>query len=214
MNAKALLKYAPPAGPVLGLLLIGLVLVSALLYYRAVKIQRYLEPALALTQPRNEFTKNINAAFHKEFGEQVRGFRVKSSSILMDRSLLISGDGIMKASVREDLRKLARVFLSLMQESNTRSDISLVLIVARYPSYGARYVRAAEMAHVQRMLGFIQDELFLAEPELGTGYSTFFAGAAQPANPHDPNWDLVEFRIVPSEYLHIEVLKKLQKYAF
>ena len=63
------------------------------------------------------------------------------------------------------------------------------------------------------MLGFIQDELFQAEPELGTRYSTYFAGAAQPANPRDLNRDSVEFRIVPSEYLHIEVLEKLQKYA-
>ena len=68
MNRRSLWKYVPPAGPVLSLLLIGLVVLSALLYYRAVKIQRFLEPALALSQPRNEFTKNISQNFQREIG--------------------------------------------------------------------------------------------------------------------------------------------------
>src|SRR5512143_2212095 len=59
MKGGSLWKYAPPPGPVISLLLIGLVLLSSLLYYRSVKIQRFLEPALALSQPRNEFAKHI-----------------------------------------------------------------------------------------------------------------------------------------------------------
>ena len=48
-----------PPGPLLSLLLIGLVLLSGLLYYRAVRIQRFMEPALALSQPRNDFSEAI-----------------------------------------------------------------------------------------------------------------------------------------------------------
>jgi hypothetical protein len=63
------------------------------------------------------------------------------------------------------------------------------------------------------MVGSIQDALFRTEPELGIRYSTYFAGTAQPTNPHEGNRDLIELRIVPSEFLHIKVLDKLEKYS-
>ena len=63
------------------------------------------------------------------------------------------------------------------------------------------------------MVGFIQDALFKLEPELGRGYSPYFAAAVRPMDPREGNTNVVEFRIVPSEYLHIEVLEKLEKYS-
>ncbi len=213
MNGKSLWKYAPPAGPTLSLLLIGLVLLSALVYYRAVKIQRFLEPALALSQPRNEFTKSINQKFHKEFGtEPIRGLTFRSGSFLMEKSLLFTREGRLTPSAQVDLQKLARVFLALMKDDHARSEISLVMIIGRFPSQGAGGTNIAEWAQVGRTVGFIQDALFQLEPELGKRYSTFFASVVQPANPHERNMDAVEFRIIPSEFLHIEVLEKLEKY--
>jgi len=215
MNSKSLWKYLPPAGPILSLTLISLVVVSALLYYRAVKIQRFLEPALALSQPRNEFSKDVTQIFEREFGAKtVEGIKVKASSILIERSLLFSGDGTLKTSAQASLHRLARVFLSLMQDDRRRSEISLVLILARFPSYGALGVNVAERNKVQRSVSLIQDALFQAEPELNIRYSTYFAGTAQPTTPHEQNRDLLELRIIPSEFLHIEVLEKLEKYSF
>ena len=217
MRIHSLGKYLPPAGPVLSLTLIGLVLLSAFLYYRAVKIQRFLEPALAISQPRNEFTRSISQSFQKEFGaESIKGIKVRTSSILMEKSLLFSGAGVLNAGAREDVRKFARVFLSLMEDSHTRSDISLVLIIVRFPSYGplgSAPSNTAERAKAHRMTGSLQDALFFSEPELGRKYGAYFVAAAQPTNPHDVNRGLVEFRIVPSEFLHIEVLEKLEKYS-
>jgi len=215
MNDKSLWRYAPPAGPILSLLLIGLVLLSALLYYRAVKIQRFLEPALALSQPRNEFSKSVKLIFQKEFGaEAIKGLKIRTSSILIEKSFLFSGDGALKASAQTDLRKLARIFLLLMDSEQTRSDISLVLIISRFPSSGAWMTYAAERMLAQRMAGFIQDALFFAEPQLGMRYGTYFIAAAQPTNPLEGNRELIELRIIPSELLHIKVLEKLEKYAF
>ncbi len=215
MNGKSLWKYVPPAGPILGLLLVGLVILSALLYYRAVKIQRFLEPALALSQPRNEFAKNINMIFEKEFGEKsIKGLKVKSSSILIEKSLLFSENGALKPTALADFQKLARIFLSLMKDDHMRSEISLVLIIGRFPSYGAKGSNVMERTQVQRMVGFIQDVLLQLEPELGIRYSTYFAGVVQPTNPHEGNRDVVELRIIPSEFLHIEVLDKLEKYSY
>jgi hypothetical protein len=214
MKGKSLWNLVPPAGPVVGLLLIGLVLLSGLLYYRAVKIQRFLEPALALSQPRNEFAKNIGSIFQGEFGaKSVRGLTIRSSSILMDRSFLVSTQGALNATAQDDLRKLARVFLALMKDDHARSEISLVLIIGRVPSHGARGTNVAEWAKAGRIVGFIQDALFRLEPELGRRYSTSFASVVQPINPHEGRNDVVEFRIVPSEFLHVEVLEKLEKYA-
>jgi hypothetical protein len=214
MNVKTLWKYVPPPGPVLSLLLIGLVLLSSLLYYRSVKIQRFLEPALALSQPRNEFTKNIKQIIQKEFGAgKIEGLNVKASSIFMETSLLFSPDGRLKASAQTDLQKLARVFLALMKDDHLRSEISLVLIVGHFPTSGAREASAAERMMVARMVAFIQDALFKLEPGLGKGYPTYFAAAVRPMNPREGNIDIVEFRIISSEYLHIEVLEKLEKYS-
>jgi hypothetical protein len=214
MNDKSLWRYAPPAGPVFSLLLIGLVLLSALLYYRAVKIQRFLEPALALSQPRNEFTKNIRLLFQKEFGvEAVKGIKVRASSILIEKSFLFSADGSQKASAQNDLKKLARIFLLLMDNEQTRSDISLILISSRFPSSGTWMMYAAERIQAQRMAGFIQDSLFFAEPQLGIRYGSSFAAAAQPTNQREGNREQIELRIIPSEFLHIKVLERLEKYA-
>ncbi len=213
MKGKSPGSFIPPAGPVLGLLLIGLVLLSGLLYYRAVKIQRFLEPALALSQPRNEFSKNIGRMFRREFGEKaIKGIAIRTGSILMDKSFLFSDKGALTDSAQADLQKLARIFLELMKDNHTRSEISLVLIIGRVTSYGARGTNVAEWTRAGRMVGFIQDALFRLEPELGIRYSSSFAGVVQPMNPHEGNRDVVEFRIVPSEYLHIEVLEKLEKY--
>ncbi len=213
MKGKSLWRFVPPAGPVLGLLLIGLVLLSGMLYYRAVKIQRFLEPALALSQPRNEFSKNISRMFQMEFGkEAIKGITIRSGSILMDKSFLFSDNGALSDSAQADLQKLARIFLELMKNDHIRSEISLVLIIGRVHSYGAKGTDAAEWTRAGRTVGFIQNALFRLEPELGVRYSSSFAGVVQPISPHEGNRDVVEFRIVPSEYLHIEVLEKLEKY--
>jgi hypothetical protein len=214
MMGKTPWKYIPPPGPVISLALIGLVLLSSLLYYRSVKIQRFLEPALALSQPRNEFTKHIKQIIQKEFGaKSVKGLTVKTSSIVMETSLLFSQNGALKPSAQTDLQKLARVFLALMKDDHLRSEVSLILVIGYVHPPGAREVAAAEKMQVVRMVGFIQDVLFKLEPELGRGYAPYFAAAVRPVDPHQGNAAVVEFRIIPSEYLHIEVLEKLEKYS-
>lgn len=214
MKGSSLWKFAPPPGPVISLLLIGLVLLSSLLYYRSVKIQRFLEPALALSQPRNEFAKHIRQTIQNEFGAKtVQGLNVKTSSIFMDTSLLFTLQGTLKPSAEADLRKLARVFLALMKDEHLRSEISLILVIGHAPSSGARKAEAIERMQVARLVGFIQDALFKLEPELGQEFAPYFASAVHSMDPRQGSVAVVEFRIVPSEYLHIEVLEKLEKYS-
>jgi hypothetical protein len=214
MKGGTLWKYMPPPGPILSLVLIGLVLLSSLLYYRSVKIQRFLEPALALSQPRNEFTKHIKQIIQNEFGaKSIKGLKVKTSSIVMETSLLFSPRGDLRTSAQADLQKLARVFLALMKDDHLRSEISLVLIIGYFPSSGAYEATVMEKIQVARMVEFIQDALFKLEPGLAKGYAPYFTAAERPMDPSEGNTGVVEFRIVPSEFLHIEVLEKLEKYS-
>jgi hypothetical protein len=208
------LRYLPASGPVISLLLIGLVLLSALLYYRAVKIQRFLEPALAFSQPRNEFAKRINELFRQEFGDRsVNGLKVRRSSVQMQRSLIFEPGGKLKPEGKSILRKLAKVFLALMKDELTRSEIDSVLIVSRFAHRESPGANVTKRMQEQLLVGFIQDALFLEVPELGRGYATYFISATGPLEANKEASEVVDFIIVPSEFLHIEVLEKLEKYA-
>jgi hypothetical protein len=214
MNRAFLWKYVPPAGPVLSLLLIGLVVLSALLYYRAVKIQRFLEPALALAQPRNEFTRNISQNFQREFGTlKVGGLQARTSSIVVDRYLLFSADGTLKPSSKIIIKKLSRLFLSLLADARTRNNISIVLVSFHYPADGPKHAAIAARLQAQQMVGLLQDSLYEAEPELGEKFKAYFAAAVHPEQFQRGESGVIELRIIPSELLHIEVLQKLVKYA-
>jgi hypothetical protein len=208
-------RCLPPSGPVISLLLIGLVLLSALLYYRAVKIQRFLEPALALSRPRNEFTKRISELFHKEFGDQaVKGLGVRGSTIRLHRSLLFQPDGKLKPEGKIVLHKLARIFLDLMEDPKVRSEIDRVLIVSRFAHHEAPGANVPARIREHLLVGFIEDALFLEQPELGRGYASYFVSATGPLGARKGVPDVVDFIIIPSEFLHIEVLERLEKYAY
>jgi hypothetical protein len=201
-----------PPGPLLSLLLVGLVLLSGLLYYRAVRIQRFMEPALALSQPRNDFSEAITQIVEKEFGKgPFRGLDVRTSSIVVDLTLLVSRSRNLLPAGDAAMKKFAHLLLALLEDKRTRPDISLILISAGYAPDGPGADR--ERAAVQRMLGAVQDALFRAEPDLKRKYRSFIAVAARPAPPRKGYPELMEFRIIPSEMLHMDVLQRLQKYA-
>lgn len=214
MNRRSLWKYVPPAGPVLSLLLIGLVLLSALIYYRAVKIQRYLEPALAIFVPLNEFSRNISHNFQQEFGAlQTKGLWARASSILIERSLLFSVDGALKPSSKITIRKLSRLFLSLLSDDRTRSNISIVLVTFHYPADAPKDATIAMRTQAQQMVGILQDSLYEAEPELEQKFKTYFAPTVHPEHLPSGVRGVIELRIIPSELVQIELLQKLMKYA-
>jgi len=214
MNSRTVWKYIPPAGPVLILTLISIVLLSGLLYYRAIKIQRFMEPALAITQPRNEFTKAINLIVQKEFSDApTDSVGVRMGSIMLNKSRLFTSAGTLKPSAHGVLEKLAHIFLLLMSDEHVGPNISIILVSAPYRTDGSKELNPAEREKVQRMAGMIQDALFRAEPELGKRYGGYFAAASRPVPLRGRGSELIEIRIIPSELLHIEMLQKLVKYA-
>lgn len=213
-KSRSWMNCVPPAGPVISVLLIGLVLLSALLYYRSVKIQRFLEPALALSQPSNEFAKRIGRIYEEIFGSRaVEGIRIKTGTIIVKRSLLLTKKGTLTPAGQQVFKKLGRLFLALLQDERLRSEINHILIIARFPNDGMKNETLTERLDVQLTAAFVQEKLLRTEPELARSFAPYFSSGAQAMNPQEGSADRVDFLIVPSEYLHIEVLEKLEKYS-
>jgi len=213
MTRDAIKKFILPPGPILSLTLIGLVIFSAILYYRAVKIQRFLEPALAISQPKIKFTQSINALLAKEFGEKkIEGVKFRAGSILVDPSSFSSESHYKKGAESEILNKLSRVFLSALNQGELREHISLIMVSVRFPLLSNADVNRITSLHAQQRAWLILNALYAAEPQLEKEYGTYFAPTALPVQGalKENNW--IEFRIVPTERLHIEVLQRFEKY--
>lgn len=213
MNKGSFRKFILPPGPILSLALIGLLLLSAMLYYRAVKIQRFMEPALAISQPKIRFTQSINKLLSQEFGtKEIKGVKFQAGSILVDQSQFFEGSHYAKGFDPVALNKLSRVFLSALSNEDIRKDISLIMVNLRYPLGQDPELNRAMSLQSQQKAWLLLNYLYAAEPQLENKYGTYFVAAAMPVNRvvKENNW--IEFRIVSTEHLHIEVLQKLEKY--
>lgn len=207
-------KLKLPFGPLVGITLIGLLLLSSLLYYRAIKIQRFLEPALALSEPRIKFNNDITALIEKEFGKNPKGILFRSGSIYVDPALLFRSAHNEEGSNPVMLRKLGRVFLSALGDPDIRSRISLILVSTHLPITPDIKLNKALRFQIQERTTLILNALYTAEPTLEKEHGTYFAVTAIPKiiPINEPNW--IEFQMIPTERLHIDVLERLEKYAY
>lgn len=200
-------------GPILSMTLIGIMLLSAVLYYRAVNIQRFLEPALAISTPRFTFAKNVNLLLSKEFGEQHGpGIRFTTNSIFIEKSLF-SADDHGGGSGPAALTKLAQVFLSVLRDPAMSEYVDFILIGVRYPAGPDTGMNDAARKQAQQRANLILQSLYQVSPELEENYGRHFSAAALPGTPSGKDITWIEFRFVQSEMLHIEVLKSLKKYV-
>ena len=132
MNFDRLKKIIPTAAPVGILILIGILLLSALLYYKSVRAQRYLEPSLALAQPRIAFANKVTLLFQKEFGpKRINGVVLTGNSIFVDNSLIFGSPDGPRVVDTVFLEKLSNIFLSMLSDPDMRSHFDLILVSAR-----------------------------------------------------------------------------------
>jgi len=214
MKFESLKEAVLPPGPILALTLIGLLLLSAVLYYRAIEIQRFLEPALALSQPRNEVAEDFNQLLVREFGrDSVTGIRFVMGSILVDESMLFTADHQIKETAQDMLRKLSRVFTSALSEKHSGSYVDLILVSTRYPLGSDIVVNAGLRRRTQHQSELLLESMYRLDPALEKNFGHYFIPAALPVPSSEKTANLVEFRIVPGEMLHIEVLTRLRKYV-
>jgi hypothetical protein len=214
MKFETVRKFILPPGPILSLTLIGLLLLSAVIYYRAVKIQRFLEPALAFSQPRLQFSLSINNLLSKEFGtEETKGVRFRAGAILVNQAVLFPPGEIMRPDQSRVLHKLGHVFLAALNDPDIRDNISLILVSTRLPLSANAEMNRALRFQLQSKALLILNSLYATEPALEKKYGEYFAATSLPlAGPlKEAEW--IEFRIIPAERFHIILLQRLEKYV-
>jgi hypothetical protein len=213
VSFKRLKKFMLPSGPILVLTLVGLMFTSALLYYKAVRAQRYLEPSLSIAQPRIDFMQDLRSLLEKEFGaEKVKGIVLVGHSVFVDGSLIFSEPVLWKTIDGTFLKKLGKVFLSMLEDPDMRSQFDLILVNTRMKVSPEMAVNVKKRNEKQYIAESIMNALYEVDPNLLKYYDTFTATAIPVQPSMNDGW--VEFRIVPSEHLHIELMKSLGKYMF
>jgi hypothetical protein len=194
--------------------LMGLLLLSALLYYRAVKIQRYAEPALALMQPRMEFGRKISKLFADHFKERgISGIRFTSDAIYIDESLLLVHAPVNKALSSPIVRELGKTFLALLDDPELRSYVDFILISSVRSLLPGERLAGRERHLLQNNSDFVLKSLYLVEPDLELRFGSYFATTVRTPVNASGKQKMIEFSFIPSERLHIDFLTKLMKYA-
>ncbi len=207
-------KFRFPADQILGLTLIGLILLSALIYYKSVKAQRYLEPSLAISEPRIAFAQNIDDLIKKEFGTEGNTRVVfTANSLLVDDSLIFT-DSYNKNAVKPDfLIKLGSIFLAILSDDQIRSQFELILVSTRLPQSPHLILNKQKQIEKQNNVELVLNSLLDIAPALKNDYTLYFTSSVIPVLP-DQNENWIEFRFIPTEHLHIDMIKSLKKYSF
>jgi hypothetical protein len=203
-----------PTGPLLGLLLVGLLVLSGIIYYRAIKIQRFLEPALAISEPRTRFSQNINDLLLKEFGPFERsGIRYRTGSILIESSVFFESAHSTEGGYSKVLKKLSHFFLSALGNPEIRDHIGLILVSTRFPISSDSEFNKKMRFFMQERAELVLTSLFTTEPGLEKNFGAYFSSSALPVASPEIRTGEIEIRMVPTELLHVEVLQRLEKYA-
>jgi len=214
MPGRFIRKFIFEPGLISALTLIGILILSGLLYYRSVRIQRFLEPALAISQPRIEFSNSFYNLYEKEFGpERTEGVLFTSNSIFVHGLNLLAGKPSQE-DVSEPMmyQKLARIFDAILKDPDLSPDVEMILIGTKVYPTSNHDLNERSRVEAQQRAEFILHALFAVAPELEKKFGTYFASTAlQTDIPEEVGW--VEFRIIPSGRLHISIIQTLQHHA-
>jgi hypothetical protein len=211
MNGYVRKVFMPP-GLVLALTLVGIMMLSGLLYYRAIRIQRFLEPTLAISQPRVMFYNNMGRLIIEEFGEgEIPGIRFVGSSILVHKSMLSTDPYHLDRSIF--LNNLGKVFLNVLKDPDMRAHLNFIVVSPRVALTSDHDENKKNRFNAQKKADMILNTLFHSVPELESNYAIYFESSAMSVYAKGDEEDWVEFRLLPSERVHVEVLQRLQKYV-
>lgn len=211
---KIIRKLIIEPGPIVSLTLIGLLLLGVLLYYRAITIQRFLEPALAISQPKIEFAENLNKILKREF----KGFETDSVLFAPDAIyvrgpfLLVGVHHMEKDEGPQVFSMLANAFGSILENPDMRRYVDMILVSTKIPPALDPEQNRRWRTESRMRAEFILNALFEANPTLQDRYQRYFSAApVMAATEEEAEW--VEFKIIPTQRLHIEVLQRFQKYV-
>lgn len=199
-----------PAEPVIILTLIGLMLTGAVLYYRSANLQRFLEPALAVLEPRTRLASRLGDLASEELGiEYAQKLVVRSSSIMVHKSLFTSDA---HHNVPVVIRRLSKMMLRLFEDPWMAANVEMIMVKTSVPINIPTEDRANALAKMRKQSEAVLNAILGTDPLLAAGYSDKFA-ATTVYSRNNEKADWVTMDIIPSERLHVEVLERLGKYA-
>ena len=201
-----------PIELVVGATLVGMILLGALVYSNAVRFQRFIEPMLAVLQPRGEFTGRFGSMIMKEFDDtDLSGIHLQGNILRVRRSFLANEGSHQEGFANYE--RLGRVFLSLLDDVWMRSNTDFIMVSLEAPftldEEENRKIREATAKEAELILVTILN----TTPALRMKYAPLFTSAVVSSPPKDNPGQWVTFHIIPSERLHAEVLRRLEKYA-
>lgn len=211
MQIGKLKQIVLPPGPILSLTLIGLLLLSALLYYRAIKIQRFIEPAIAISEPRIVLNHTIKRLLEREFGSQrIKGVNYYAEKIIVHSSLLYSD---MHGSEMRLNERLGRVFLSILKDPMMSSYVDAITVITRTPMGPNPFENRKRREEKLLASNMFLNSVLNAVPELERDYSIYFESTTVSTYAPKEETEWVEFKVIHSDKVHMDALQKLEKYA-
>jgi len=199
-----------PAEPVIILALIGLMLIGALLYYRSSNLQRFLEPSLAVLEPRTILASRLNHLASEELGpEYARNVIVRSSGLMVHKSLFSSTEHHKMPPV---IDRLGKLMLRLFQDPWMTANVELIMVKTSVPMNLPPEIEVQAREQMRQQSETVLNAILGFNPALAEGFSDKFAATTVFSRKVE-NADWVTLEIIPSERLHIEVLERLGKYA-
>lgn len=212
MDRETVKRLLTPSGPLLSLALIGLVLLSGLLYARAIRSQRFLEPTLAITQPGIRFDLNIRNLLVRELGEaHIRKVRFAMNSLHVRESVFVGAHHSKEEA--ETLGRIASVFKGILSDPDLRSRINVILVSTKFQQSSDPALNLRNRQQSQDRAEKVLNAIYSADPELERNYAIYFEPTAMPVYGPRVDTGVIIFRLIPSVRLHIDMLQKLEKYV-
>lgn len=207
MRAEDLRKLVLPPGPILSVTLIGLVLLGSVLYYKAVSVQRRMEPVMAFLRPRMEFSGALDAAINRVFPEKYKELIIVSpDAVYAGNDLIYTKAGTLDA---EAVAGLSRLVGEMIGNPETKRHINLILVTVRYPLAESPEESAKNRHIASKRAEGIMDAVLGGVRAPGVQARPYLASAAIGVSPESPRLDWVEFKIIHTDQFNLEMLNRL-----
>ena len=211
MDFAKLTRFIPRLRVILTLALMSLLLLSSVIYYRAVKIQRFSELAFAIYQPQNAFSQKMIGPFIKLFDKKkISSIRFTANSLCIDESLLMNLAPNSKDAQPTIMKDLGKIFHAILQDPELRSNIELIIDSTIGTVSPGMSLSIKNYRTLQAKSESVLRSLFMAEPELEQQYSSFFASTVISTTDAERHQCVVEFQFIPNDRLYIEYLQRVQ----
>ena len=198
-----------PTEPFITLILIGLLLTGVTLYYKAINLQRFLEPALAVLEPSVTFTSKINKTARNKLSHATDNkIVIRGNNLSIHKSLFRSAE---HKQIPLIVREMGSFIKTILNDKTLSNDIQSVIIKANVPIHAA-LAEPGLYDNMRLQAEAVLNTIMQLEPSLAsTNAHKMGSLAMYSKNPGAAEWLTLE--VVPSEMLHIKVLERMSKYT-